>query len=138
MKQVDAQAAIDKLISNFFAAFDNRNGRTPDLATLLGYFTDKAVITRASGSDIQLHTAMEFALPRIELLTGSTLVDFHEAETSSTTNIFGPIASRISRYRKTGQLNDNPYAGVGTKLFQLVALESGWRILSLAWIDDEA
>jgi hypothetical protein len=138
MEQVGAQAEIDKLVSSFFAAFDNRNGLSPDLATLLGYFADKAVVSRASGSDVQIYTAMEFALPRIELLVGSTLVDFHEVETSSTTNILGPIASRISRYRKAGQLNGNPYAGGGTKLFQLVALEPGWRVLSLAWIDDEA
>lgn len=138
MERVAAQAEIDKLIAGFFAAFDNRNGLAPDLARLIGHFTDKAVITRASGSDIQLYTAMEFAIPRVELLLGGALVDFHEVETSSTTNILGPFATRTSRYRKAGRLNGNPYAGIGTKFFHLVALEAGWRILSLAWIDDEA
>jgi hypothetical protein len=138
MEQVGAQAEISKLITGFFSVFDNRNGAAPELATLLGYFADKAVIARASGSEIQLYTATEFALPRIELLRSGDLVDFYEAETSGSTSIFGTVASHISRYHKAGLLNGNSYSGVGTKSFQLVALETGWRILSLAWIDDEA
>lgn len=138
MKPMEAQAEIDRLIAGFFAAFDNRNGLKPDLATLLGYFTDKVVIACASGSEMQIHTAMEFALPRIALLEDGSLVDFHETETSSNTDILGPIATRTSRYRKAGLLNGGAYAGTGTKTFQLVALGTGWRILSLAWIDDKA
>jgi hypothetical protein len=138
MEQVGAQVEIDKLVAGFFSAFDNRNGVAPGLSTLLGYFAEKAVIARSSGLDVQLYTAAEFALPRIELLSGGTLVNFHEAETSSTTNIFGAIAMRTSRYRKAGLLNGSPCVGVGTKSFQLVALGSGWRIASLAWADDEA
>lgn len=136
MNHGHAQAEIDQLIAGFFAAFDNRRGRTPDLATLLGYFTDQAVIARAAGSAIELYTPNEFALPRIALLGGGSLQHFHEAETSSTTTIFGRIATRTSSYCKAGVLNGDAYGGTGTKTFQLVALAAGWRILSLAWTDD--
>jgi len=44
----------------------------------------------------------------------------------------------MSRYTKAGLLNGNPYSGVGTKCFQLVLLDCGWRIASLAWVDDDA
>jgi hypothetical protein len=138
MQQVGAASAIDKLITDFFSTLDNRDGRVPDMETLLGFFADKAVIARASGAQIELFTAIEFARPRIELLRSGRLVDFHEAETQGTTNVFGTIATHTSRYRKAGLLDGKPYAGQGTKTFQLVALECGWRILSLAWIDDEA
>lgn len=137
MEPVDCQAAIDSLIDGFFRAFDNRDGRTPDLAPLLACFADKAVIARVAGLDVELLSATEFALPRIELLTGGGLVDFHEAETSSTTHILGKIAIRTSRYRKSGLLHEVPYQGAGTKTFQLIAFASGWRIVSLAWMDDE-
>ena len=138
MTQSYAQEEIDKLIAAFFSAFDNRTGSEPRLTAVLGCFADKAVIARSVGPAIQIYTAMEFATPRIELLTSGTLVDFHETETSSSTNILGSLATRTSRYRKAGLLDGAPCAGVGTKFFQLVALDSGWRILSLAWIDDEA
>lgn len=137
MERVDAQAEIGRLIAGFYSAFDNRNGAVPELATLLGYFAAKSVIARASASEIQLYTAMEFAAPRIELLVSGTLVDFHEAEISGTTSISGTMASHTSRYRKTGVLDGDPYMGTGAKSFQLVRLETGWRILSLAWMDDE-
>jgi hypothetical protein len=137
MTDTFAQEEIDKLISAFFSAFDNREGTEPDVAAVVGCFAEKAVIARSAGVETQLYTATEFAAPRIELLKSGTLVDFHEAETSATTNIAGNIAVRTSRYRKAGLLNGSSYAGAGTKFFQLVALASGWRILSLAWIDDE-
>ena len=137
MTESRAREVIDKLIGAFFSAFDNRNGAAPELAAILGCFAEKSVIARSAGAETQLYTAMEFAAPRIELLSSGTLLDFHEAEDSSTTNIVGNIAIRTSRYRKAGLLNGSPYGGAGTKLFQLVALESGWRILSLAWTDDE-
>jgi hypothetical protein len=78
----------------------------------------------------------EFANPRIELLTHGKLLDFNEWEISSTTQIFNGIAARTSRYSKSGLLNGSDYSGSGTKCFQLVELGVGWRIASLAWVDD--
>lgn len=137
MTQPCAQEEIDKLIAAFFSAFDNRAGSEPRLSEILDCFSGRAVIARSVGSGTQICTPMEFATPRIELLTSGKLVDFHEDETSSTTQIFGNLAVRTSRYRKVGLLDGTAYAGAGSKCFQLVALDSDWRILSLAWIDDE-
>lgn len=137
MDPPSARHAIDALAAAFFSAFDNRNGKKPDLVALLGHFTEKAVIARSTSVDTQVVSALEFALPRIDLLTNGTLVDFHEIETNSATNVFGNVAVRTSRYRKEGLMAGAPYAGAGTKCFQLVALDTGWRILSLAWIDDD-
>jgi hypothetical protein len=136
MEEARAREEIDKLTADFFSAFDNRNG-SPEIANILACFADKAVIARSSGSNTDLYTVMEFALPRIELLTRGALVNFHESEISSTTSIFGGIAIRTSRYSKTGLLNGDHYGGVGTKCFQFVALDRGWRIASLAWVDDD-
>ena len=136
MDDSDAQGKIDALVADFFSAFDNRNGATPDLADLVNCFTDKATIVRCSDSGAELYTVTEFALPRIKLLTQGALVSFHERETSSTTQIFNGIATRTSRYSKSGLLDGNDYSGSGTKCFQLVDLGPGWRIASLAWVDD--
>ena len=137
MEESLAREEIDKLIADFFSAFDNRNG-SPEIANILACFADKAVIVRSSGSNTDLYTVMDFALPRIELLTQGALVNFHETEIGSTTSIFGGIATRTSRYSKAGLLKGDHYAGVGTKLFQLVSLDCGWRIASLAWVDEDA
>lgn len=136
MDDSDAQKEIDALVANFFSAFDNRDGATPGLADLSNCFTDKATIVRSSDSGVELYTVSEFAIPRINLLTRGALLDFHEWEISSTTQIFNGIATRASRYGKSGLLDGNDYTGTGTKCFQLVDTGTGWRIAALAWVDD--
>jgi len=133
-----AQREIDALVANFFSALDNRDGATPRLADLIDCFTDKATIVRRSNSGAELYTVKEFAIPRIELLTQGALLHFHEWETCSTTQIFDGIAIRTSRYGKSGLLDGNDFTGSGTKCFQLVDLDTGWRIASLAWVDDNS
>ena len=129
---------IDAVVARFFSFFDNRGGATPRLADLAECFTDEATIVRRSATGADLYTVSEFALPRIALLTEGALRDFHEWETSSTTRMFSGIATRTSRYSKSGLLDASPYAGSGTKCFQLVDTGTGWRIASLAWVDDDA
>jgi len=138
MDNSGAQREIDALVAKFFAAFDNRDGATPRLADLINCFTDKATIVRRSDSGAEVYTVREFAIPRIKLLAHGALLHFHEREISSTTQIFDGIAIRTSRYGKSGLLDGNDYAGSGTKCFQLVDLGTGWRIASLAWVDDNA
>ena len=136
MEDVLAKDKIDTLVARLFSAFDNRNGVRPDVATVTDCFTEKATIVRRGSTGAELYTVGEFANPRIELLTHGKLLDFHEWEISSTTQIFNGIASRTSRYSKSGLLNGNEYSGSGTKCFHLVELDLGWRIASLAWVDD--
>ena len=129
---------IDALVARFFAFFDNRGGATPGLSDLEGCFTDRATIVRRSATGADVYTVGDFALPRIALLTSGALREFHEWETRSTTQMFAGIATRTSRYSKSGMLDGKPYTGSGTKCFQFVHLGSGWRISALAWVDDDA
>jgi hypothetical protein len=126
---------IEVLIARFFSAFDNRNG-TPWLRDVTDCFTEKATIVHRTDAGTVLCSPAEFALPRIELLTGGSLLHFREWEVTSATQVFAGIAARISRYRKAGVLNGSEYAGSGTKCFQLAEVGVGWRIASLAWVDD--
>jgi hypothetical protein len=136
MENPRAQEKINVLITRFFSAFDNRNGVIPLLPDLLECFADKATVARHSIAGAELYTVREFATPRIELLTKGGLQNFHEWEVSPETQIFGGIATRTSRYGKSGLLNGKDYSGSGTKCFHLVECSLGWRIASLAWVDD--
>ena len=138
MEDSSARKQIDALIARFFAAFDNREGARPQFADVADCFTDKATIVRRDGTGAGQYTVAEFATPRIELLTRGALREFHEWEVSATTQVFGGIAARTSRYGKSGLLNGEVYSGSGTKCFHLVDLDSGWHIAALAWVDDDA
>ena len=48
------------------------------------------------------HSPSEFAQPRIALLGSGELVEFHEWEETSSTQIVGQLATRTSRYAKAG------------------------------------
>ncbi|HEV7122081.1 MAG TPA: hypothetical protein VGN24_01480 [Rhodanobacter sp.] len=132
----DDRDQVDQLIVDFFAAFDNRGGRMPPQAEMVRLFADKAIVARHQGGTCTLYSPPEFAAPRVALLNGGALVDFHEWEETSSTEFAGAIAARTSRYAKTGLFNGAPYGGKGTKFFQLAKFLTGWRIVALSWIDD--
>jgi hypothetical protein len=128
-------ARIDELIGAFFRAFDNRPGTTPSARAMAELFVGSAVICQHRGDGCELYSPLEFAQPRAQLLTDGSLRGFHEWEVDSTTTVRGPLATRVSRYAKTGSLNGAPYGGGGTKIFQLARLDGAWRILALSWFD---
>jgi len=128
---------IDGLIHAFFGAFDNRNGRVPTSAEIAALFIADAVILQEMQAEMRRMTVAEFAEPRVKLLTSGSLRDFHEWETSNTTSEHGRFAVRVSAYSKSGTLESKSYGGKGTKLFQLVRMDDGWRIASLCWFDQE-
>ena len=127
---------LDALARDFYSVFDNRHGRVATIESVTSLFAPQAVIAKRNASTFELSTPEQFARPRVALLNGPALVDFHEWETSCETRIEGDLALRTSRYEKTGTLNGEPYAGKGTKFFQLIRMEGRWKILSLAWADD--
>ncbi len=131
-----AQGEIDRVIAAFFAAFDNRTGEAPGLATLAGLFVPGAVIVKRAAGVAETMTVEGFIAPRKALLTGGRLVDFHEWETDAETHVSGALAVRIGAYRKSGLMDGAPYGGGGTKHISLVLTEQGWRIVSVAWEDD--
>jgi hypothetical protein len=133
-----SQSEIDALVARFFAAFDNRQGSVPTTEKFEALFGPSGFVVTHAGGDPQVSTPRAFVEPRVALLSSGSLVDFHEWETGSQTEIIGTLAVRRSRYAKQGLHDSKPYAGTGTKFFQLARLQQGWRIMSVAWIDDPA
>ncbi|HUR88541.1 MAG TPA: hypothetical protein VMZ74_05590 [Ramlibacter sp.] len=128
---------MDDLIRDFYSVFDNRDGRKPTVDDVTRFFLDGAVIAKKTSSGLEISNAVQFAVPRIALLGGAELKDFHEWEAASETKTAGDLATRVSRYAKSGTYNGAPWNGAGTKIFQLVRVDARWKILSLAWADDE-
>jgi|SRR5690242_4274838 len=132
------EPAIDALVAAFFSAFDNRDGKLPTGRGFEALFGPSALIVTHAASGPQVATPTAFVEPRIALLKSGELVDFHEWETESRTEIVGSLAVRRSRYAKQGTLRGAPYDGKGTKYFQFARLEQRWRIVAVSWIDDPA
>jgi hypothetical protein len=129
--------SLDALVGAFYSAFDNRGGRVATVEAVTSLFAPQGVIAKRTAAGFEISTPEEFAQPRVALLRGTALVGFHEWETSGDSRIEGDLALRTSRYEKAGTMNGEPYAGKGTKFFNFVRMDGEWRILSLAWADDE-
>jgi len=126
---------IDRLIAEFYAAFDNRGSRSPAPAELRAMFTAQATITRVTPDRIDTWTTDAFIAPRAAMLTEGTLTEFHEWEVDGQTTAFDSIANRCSHYKKAGLLNGAPYGGEGRKFIQLCRISDRWLISSILWQD---
>ncbi len=125
--------AIDAVIAAFFGAFTNKHGLA-DLGRLRALTIAQCVIVKASAPEI--YGLEDFIAPRAKLLNGGPLAEFEEVETSSSTDIFGNIAQRLSLYRKSGILSGNRFAATGVNQFLLVRMKADWKIAAVTW-DDE-
>ena len=137
MQPDDDSQQIDALARAFYSVFDNREGARAGVGEVVAFFHESAVIAKRTASGFETSTPADFARPRVALLASGALAGFHEWETWSETHVDGDLASRRSRYAKSGTMDGQPYAGSGTKLFQCIRAQGRWRILSLAWADDE-
>lgn len=135
MPTTAASAAIDELIHDFFAIFDNRQ-HTPDLQRLQGFFIPGAIITKFEQGKYQCMSLDEFIRPRQVLFESGELVGFHEWEERWENVIQPGIATRFTWYRKEGVYQSKPFQGQGRKSIQLLLSPDGWRIVSILWEDD--
>lgn len=136
MNEVEDRRAIDALVNAFFGVFDNRGGRRPKFGELHELCLPECVITRGGIDGPTICGLEAFIAPRASLLTNDELKDFHEAEVTARTDLFGGIAQRFCVYRKSGVLNGVAFSAQGKKALQLVKTAAGWKISALAWEDE--
>jgi hypothetical protein len=128
--------AIDEAAALFFAAFDNRGGRRPDMSGLRALLLPDARIFKLDGEGVQSMDVDGFIAPREALLAGGALAGFHEWETQARTTLFGGAAVRRCAYRKQGVSQGAPIEGAGFKAISFVKEGGRWRIASVVWQDE--
>lgn len=128
--------AIGRVITQFFQVFDNRNSQTPDFSSMEQLLLPTVVIHKTEQGQLEAMTYSTFLKPRIQLFESGQLSDFHEWETDSQTTINGHLATRISKYEKSGCLDQQSFTGSGTKHFQLIKTQEVWQIAALIWQDN--
>ena len=126
---------IDKVIKKFFSAFTN-NGIKPRLNLVYDTCLDAAILLKNTNGMCEVYDLQSFITPRAELLTNGTLQNFEEYEVDEKTVITRNIAQRFSQYQKEGILNGNHFSEKGSKMFQMVKVNTAWKICNVIW-DDE-
>lgn len=126
---------IDALTAAFFDAFTNAGGVPPNIDVLYDLFIPEAIIVKNVGAVNAVLDVAGFVEPRREILSNGSLTNFREWEVSATTEIFGGIAHRFSRYEKSWIAQGESNTGAGAKSIQFVRTPAGWKIASLMWDD---
>lgn len=127
---------INALTAAFFAAFTTRGRNAPLIDSLYELFLPQAIIVQNVEGAGEVLDVPGFVEPRRAILRGGSMEVFREWETSETTEIFGHIAHRFSRYEKTWISGGKPCRGAGAKCLQFIRTAGGWKISALAWDDD--
>jgi len=127
---------INNLTEQFFNLFDNTNNKIPDWTIVQKICIPEIIIIKKTGLTEVVYNLTNFIEPRRTILSNGTLTNFHEQELEEETQIIGHIAHRRSRYQKSGNLSGKSFVETGTKLFQYIKTNNGWRINSLVWEDD--
>ena len=127
---------IDRLTHSFYALFTNTRSEVPAIEKIYSLCVPSASIVKRMHGSEEKYTLDSFVAPRKRILTDGTLTNFEEWETAEETIIINDLASRHSRYRKTGSLEGREFTTEGTKQFQYKRTSEGWKISSVVWEDD--
>jgi len=126
---------INSVINDFFSVFTNSASNSPAWDLLYKTCIAETIIIKKNGLTETIYNLETFIAPRKIILTDGTLIDFREWEETETTTITGHMAQRISSYAKSGTLHGKAFHEKGTKLFQLLKTETGWKIHAMIWED---
>ena len=137
MKENNEKSEIDNIVKVFFNIFTNTNHKQPDWIIIDTVCIPETIIIKKSDAAESVYNLISFIEPRKKILTDGTLTNFEESETTEETRIIGNIAQRFSKYQKSGYLNGTYFKEYGTKFFQFVKTNNGWKITSLIWEDDK-
>jgi diamine N-acetyltransferase len=131
-----AKFECDRLMAAFFRAVSFEPGATPDYAQIHALFIEDGLLIKNSGKTPEVSGLQQFIEPRQALAASGALTRFHESELGETTQVFGNVAQRFSRYTKSGTQDGTNFDARGTISTQFVRTPAGWRISAMAW-DDE-
>ncbi|MDH4114657.1 MAG: hypothetical protein OEU89_04230 [Burkholderiaceae bacterium] len=131
-------ADLKRLTDAFFRAVSFEPGARPSYEDLYALFIDSGLLIKNVGPTPEISTVAQFIRPRQASVDSGQLTQFHEAEISHVTEVFGNIAHRFSSYVKSGTLDGTAFHARGMISTQFVRTADGWKMSAMAWDDERA
>ncbi|HVW13156.1 MAG TPA: hypothetical protein VHB54_05020 [Mucilaginibacter sp.] len=127
---------IDDLAHDFYKAVSFRNSEPPqaDALTIL-FYGDGILINNSFRMPIGF-TAASFISALESEIAEETISQFVMHEIHSKTEVFGKLAHRISIYEYNMGAATASRLPRGVNYMQFIQAEDYWRILSVAWCDE--
>lgn len=127
---------IDDLTTDFYKAISFQNGEDPDFSQLDILFYGDGLMVNNNFRDPLSFTTESFIHAMESQVASGDIEQFMEREIFSKTEIFGSVAYRVSVYEYNFADHELHRLPRGINFMQFVKAEGNWRILSMAWCDE--
>ncbi|MBS1522837.1 MAG: hypothetical protein JST50_17690 [Bacteroidetes bacterium] len=127
---------IDYLVKDFYQAISFDHSAPPDFTPVKILFYGTGILINNTFSRPITFTAESFIKAMESQVADGAIEQFVQRELHANTEIFGKIAHRISVYEYNFADHKMPKLPRGINFIQFVQIEGHWRILSMAWSDE--
>jgi hypothetical protein len=128
--------AIDSLTKDFYKSISFNHAEPPEFAAVkILFFGDGILINNSFRIPITFTVESFIDAVNVKVAEGS-IEQFMEREIHSKTEIFGKVAQRVSVYEFNFADHAAPRLPKGINFIQFICTEGKWRILSMAWFDE--
>nr|WP_295077238.1 GNAT family N-acetyltransferase [uncultured Roseateles sp.] len=129
----DDEAQIHALLQRFSRAFNNGQGRVPEISALPFWMQGRAAISLADAPAAGCISLREFMRQRAELLgPGGRWTEFEQRVSSLRLERHGPLAHAWLNVQMSGRDAGQPFACEGVQSIQLLRQGQAWKIAALA------
>ncbi|HTD41466.1 MAG TPA: hypothetical protein VK671_12645 [Mucilaginibacter sp.] len=129
-------AEIDYLTKDFYQAISFMRSEPPDFTPVKILFYGEGILVNNSFNKPITFTAETFVEAMESQVAEGAIEQFMQRELHSKTEIFGKVAHRISVYEYNFADHEMQKLPRGLNFIQFVQIEGNWRILSMAWFDE--
>ena len=129
-------AEIDFLTRDFYKAISFVRSEPPDFTPVKILFYGEGFLINNSFSKPITFTAETFVEAMESQVAEGAIEQFIQRELYAKTEIFGKVANRLSVYEYNFADHEMPNLPRGINFIQFVRIEDNWRILSMAWFDE--
>jgi hypothetical protein len=127
---------IDYLTKDFYKAISFARSEPPDFTPVKILFYDEGMLINNSFNKPITFTAETFVEAMESQVAEGSIEQFMQRELYSKTEMFGKVAHRISVYEYNFADHEIQKLPRGLNFIQFVQIEGNWRILSMAWYDE--
>jgi len=127
---------IDDLVRDYYRAITIRNEHPPELSAVQILFYGDGVLINGSFKQPIGFTAASFVTALESEIAEGNLSQYIIHEIHGKTEVYGKLARRVSIYEYNLGEETSGRLPRGVNYIQFVELKGNWRILSMAWYDE--
>ncbi|WDF53461.1 hypothetical protein [Mucilaginibacter sp. KACC 22063] len=131
-----SKKAIDDLTSDFYKGISFKTGQRPDYSEVLNMFDNDGILINNSFAVPLRFTPETFVQALESQVANGNMRQFFQHEAYSKTEIFGKVAQRLSVYEYSFADHKIEHMPRGINFVQFIQVEGKWKILSMAWNDE--